>query len=264
MVDRYQSRDGDSEYIRLSQQVDNTIYDIRRQVKNLDKIVGVIGTRRESPNTLSQMKTLIDDIKEQIRETTMNIKQLGQMDGGSMQEKKTRGMEQKKLRRDLEAVAQQFKTTYKQAIAKEQSTAQRERAESMAGGYDDYNTREDQSLLDDDRRQQQMMAAEVDIRTAQIHEREQGVRELESQMTEVNDIFKDLATIVQEQGDQLDSIESSLTTTYDRVDGGVEQLTRASHYQKKARNKAMCLLVIVVVVAAILAIVIVEVIHNDK
>jgi hypothetical protein len=38
--------------------------------------------------------------------------------------------------------------------------------------------------LDDNRRQQQMMAAEVDIKTAQIHEREQGVRELESQMYE--------------------------------------------------------------------------------
>jgi hypothetical protein len=32
------------------------------------------------------------------------------MDGGSMQEKKTRSMEQKKLRRDLEGVAQAFKT----------------------------------------------------------------------------------------------------------------------------------------------------------
>eukprot|EP00045_Choanoeca_perplexa_P000588 m.15069 g.15069 ORF g.15069 m.15069 type:complete len:262 (+) comp10411_c0_seq1:187-972(+) len=256
MADRYQSRDGDSEYIRLSQQVSNAIFDIRRQVKNLEKIVQVIGTRRESPNTLKQMKALIEDVKDQIRETTNNIKQLGQMDGGSMHEKKTRSMEQKKLRRDLEGVAQQFKATYKQAIAKEQATAQRERAESMAGGYDD-NTAEDQSLLDDDRRQQQMMAAEVDIKTAQIHEREQGVRELESQMVEVNDIFKDLATIVQEQGDQLDTIESHLTTTYDRVDGGVEQLTRASQYQKKARNKAMCLLVIVVIVAAILAIVLV-------
>lgn len=47
----------------------------------------------------------------------------------------------------------------------------------------------------------------------------------------MNEIFKDIANIVQEQGDMLDSIEGNLTTTYDRVDGGVTQLTHASRYQ---------------------------------
>ena len=49
--------------------------------------------------------------------------------------------------------------------------------------------------------------------------------------TEVNDIFKDIANIVQEQGDMLDSIEGNLTQTYDRVDRGTTELTHASRYQ---------------------------------
>jgi hypothetical protein len=118
-------------------------------------------------------------------------------------------------------------------------------------------------LIDSEEQQRrQQLVAEVDINTAQIEEREQGMRELESQMyvttrgvpasiqslkpqpsppshipshtlhrTEVNEIFKDIANIVQEQGDMLDSIEGNLTTTYDRVDSGVTQLTHASRYQ---------------------------------
>ena len=195
-------------------------------------------------------------------------------------------------------------------------------------------------MIDSEEQQRrQQLVAEVDINTAQIEEREQGMRELESQMyvttrgvpasiqslkpqpsppshipshtlhrTEVNEIFKDIANIVQEQGDMLDSIEGNLTTTYDRVDSGVTQLTHASRYQvrptrhrrpvhtpsalgvaspfphcpsisshhisidlslvcalqKKARNKAMCLLVIVVIVAGILAAVLATSLHKRK
>ncbi|EDQ88090.1 uncharacterized protein MONBRDRAFT_26630 [Monosiga brevicollis MX1] len=253
------ARDGDTEYIRLSETITTNIFSIQKKVRNIEKLTRVVGTRGDGRQTMSQLQDLVEDCKDIIRETTDMIKQFGRLDGGTASERKNRGLEQTKMRKDLEAVANQFKVAYKAVLQKEQATISRERAESVGYGQ---GPEEKQSLIEDDRRQQLDM--EVDYRTAQIEERNQGIRELESQMTEVNDIFKDLAQIVQEQGDQLDSIEANLTTTASRTEQGVEELTRASRYQKSARGKALCLFVIVAVVAGIIAIIVVESLKKKK
>merc|ERR1719282_1692823 len=53
----------------------------------------------------------------------------------------------------------------------------------------------------------QMMLEEED-RLKELEERERSMRQLESDITDVNTIFKDLATMVHEQGEVIDSIES--------------------------------------------------------
>ena len=41
----------------------------------------------------------------------------------------------------------------------------------------------------------------------ELQERERSIRQLESDIVDVNTIFKDLATMVHEQGEMVDSIE---------------------------------------------------------
>lgn len=41
----------------------------------------------------------------------------------------------------------------------------------------------------------------------ELQERERSIRQLESDIVDVNTIFKDLATMVHEQGEMIDSIE---------------------------------------------------------
>ena len=47
---------------------------------------------------------------------------------------------------------------------------------------------------------------------------------------DVNDIMQNLATVVNEQGDMLDNIESNMTVAEDRVESGVEQLVRTHRH----------------------------------
>ena len=51
----------------------------------------------------------------------------------------------------------------------------------------------------------------------------------------MNTIFKDLATLVHEQGEVIDSIEANVESTHVRVQEGTEQLRQAETYkvQKK-------------------------------
>eukprot|EP00729_Bicosta_minor_P009539 gene9539-24523_t len=91
----------------------------------------------------------------------------------------------------------------------------------------------------------------------EIEERDRAVADIETAMMDVNDIMQNLATVVNEQGDMLDNIESNMTVAEDRVESGVEQLVSANKYQKKSRNKMCCFLVIIMIVLAIMVVIIV-------
>jgi len=103
---------------------------------------------------------------------------------------------------------------------------------------------------------------EEEERIGQLEQREQSMRQLESDIVDVNTIFKDLATMVHEQGEIVDSIEQNIESTTVQVTTGTEQLRQAADYQSKARKKKIILAVLGLVILAILVGVIVSQVSN--
>merc|ERR1711864_59063 len=106
------------------------------------------------------------------------------------------------------------------------------------------------------------MGIEEEERVGQLQERERSMRQLESDIVDVNTIFKDLATWVHEQGDIVDSIESNIESTTVQVTAGTEQLRQAHDYQNKARRKKIILTVVGLVILGILIAVIATQVSN--
>ncbi|KAK9402924.1 t-SNARE domain-containing protein 1 [Crotalus adamanteus] len=52
-------------------------------------------------------------------------------------------------------------------------------------------------------------------------------------MLDVNQIIKDLASMVYEQGDTIDSIEANIETASSNVDSANEHLAKASQHQRR-------------------------------
>merc|ERR1712029_409966 len=109
--------------------------------------------------------------------------------------------------------------------------------------------------------QTQMMIEEED-RLRALEDRERAMRQLESDITDVNTIFKDLATMVHEQGEVIDSIESNIESTAVHVTTGTEELRQAAVYQNKARKKKIILAFVGLVILAILIAIIVTQLSN--
>lgn len=264
----YQSgSDGDSEYMRLSQQATSFIFTINQNVANLQKMVGWLGTSRDAPEMRDKMHEVQESTRKVIRDATAAIKQLGQFDGGNGNESRERRLQQSKLSEDLKTVLQKFQACYQTAVAKERETVaqQRERADTMRDERHHYADDERASLIQDEqRRNLAQMDAQIEYSSAIIQEREEGIKEIEATMLEVNEVYRDLSTLVVEQGHQLDNIESNMSAVDNAVEAGTAQLTKASHYQKKARNKMCCILIIVVIAAAILTVVLVTTLHKKK
>ncbi len=88
--------------------------------------------------------------------------------------------------------------------------------------------------------------------TQTILEREQDIKNIETNMAEINEIYRDINRHIIDQGYTLDTIESNMAFTDNTVINSVKELKTAKRYQSGSRKKMCYLLVIVVAVLIIL------------
>ncbi|XP_069153883.1 syntaxin-132-like isoform X2 [Solanum lycopersicum] len=82
---------------------------------------------------------------------------------------------------------------------------------------------------------------------AEIQERHDAVRELERKLLELQQIFLDMAVLVDAQGDMLDNIESQVSAAVDHVQSGNTALQKAKSLQRNSR-KWMCIAIIILLI----------------
>lgn len=80
----------------------------------------------------------------------------------------------------------------------------------------------------------------------------QTLNQLEADISDVNMIFKDLARIVHDQGEIVDSIEANVEHASVYVNEGNTNLQQALHYQRKANQKRCILLIFLAALITIL------------
>lgn len=91
---------------------------------------------------------------------------------------------------------------------------------------------------------------------SEIEGRHKDIVRLESSIKELHDVFMDIAMLVENQGEMLDTIELNVTHTVDHVEKARDETKRAVKYQGQARKKVIIIIVIVVVLLGILALII--------
>ncbi|XP_057969841.1 syntaxin-132-like [Malania oleifera] len=86
---------------------------------------------------------------------------------------------------------------------------------------------------------------------AEIQERHDAVREVERKLLELQQIFLDMAVLVDAQGDMLDNIESHVSSAVDHVQSGNTALQKAKRLQKNSR-KWMCIAIIILLIIVVI------------
>jgi len=101
------------------------------------------------------------------------------------------------------------------------------------------------------------MQVENDLQfsAAVIMEREQGIREIEKSVHDVNDIFRDLAVLIGDQGNMLDDIEAGISHTAQHTDTANSELKKAAANKKKARRTMCCITVVLVLVGTLIVLI---------
>lgn len=130
-------------------------------------------------------------------------------------------------------------------------------------GDDLFGSSSEQQLRRQQQQQQQQaqISMENDVNLTQLREREAALRKLESDITDVNTIFKDLAVMVHDQGEIIDSIESNVEQVHVRVSEANNHLESARKNQQKARKKKFIFVSILAGVVAIFLIILILSLH---
>jgi t-SNARE complex subunit (syntaxin) len=148
------------------------------------------------------------------------------------------------LNREFQASLREFQDLQRTALEKERASASSPTPQSGSKfGLQQQQEQEQLRLASQD---------EVDFQESLIIERESEIRNIEQSVGELNELFRDVATMVHEQGEQLDIISENVENVRMDTRTADTELRTASRHQANARNKACCLLMILAIVLTVI------------
>jgi len=230
------------EFNKLASSVATNIQKLVQNVSSMQRMLVHVDTQGDGLR--NQLRQLQHYTGQLAKDTALQLKQLNDqtaVDGPAR-------VQRERLQDDFTKALDSFQRVQREAAERERSAIAAARQEEETGNLPPPGA--------DTGHSRTQMMIEEDERLSQLQEREKSMRQLETDIVDVNTIFKDLATMVHEQGDIVDSIESNIESTAVQVEQGTEQLRQASDYQSRARRKKVILAIIGLIILVILIVII--------
>ncbi|KAJ2489740.1 hypothetical protein IWW37_003725 [Coemansia sp. RSA 2050] len=247
----------EEEYRRTVQQVSRKVFQINASVANIRQLVAQLGTSRDTQRLRQDISNKMEATRDLVKATSTELKALTdyQHSNSAVQQRRARRLEQQKLSGDFQKVLEQFQNI--QRISAEVSREFVDRAKHALHPSDDVDGGDDgesRPLLQQSRLVLELgvLDNDVEYNEALINERELEINDIEQGIVELNEIFRDLGTIVTEQQSLLDNIETNVQSVAVNVRGASEQLSSASEYQRRSNKTKFCLLLFVIIFILVL------------
>ncbi|KAK4696773.1 hypothetical protein P7C71_g1213, partial [Lecanoromycetidae sp. Uapishka_2] len=246
----------DPEFSRFSESLSEQLFSLTSKIGRLSQQLNLLGTKRETERVRERVNDLLDEARDGFKEVGEGVKKLTTWEDLNPSQKYT----QQKLSREFQASGTEFQSIQRLALEKQRASASAARtaleSQDSSAPYSDDPSGQQSQVQEQD---QLRLASqdEVDFQDSLIVERESEIRNIEQSVGELNELFRDVAHIVHEQGGQLDTISGNVQNVATDTQHADIELRSASRYQKSARGKACCLLVIlaIVLIIVILAVV---------
>lgn len=245
-----------------SQAVAAGVFQINTAVSTFQRLVNTLGTPKDTPELRERLHKTRQHIGQLVKDTSAKLKAASETDQHTAVSANKK-IADAKLAKDFQAVLKEFQKGQRLAAERETAYTPFIPQAVLPSSYvaSELNLspdkmQEQQAVLIESRRQEVLqLENEVVFNEAIIEEREQGIQEIQQQIGEVNEIFKDLAVLVHEQGVMIDDIDSNIESSYSATVQAKSQLNKASKSQKSNSSLTCLLLVIFGVVLLIVIIV---------
>ncbi|OAA57478.1 t-SNARE [Niveomyces insectorum RCEF 264] len=240
----------------LAQRLSNTLFKLQGHSANLRRDIGHLGTRQDNARVRERVNDVLEEARSLFKEVGEGVKKVQAWEDVTPTQRYT----QQKLSREFQAALSEFQILQRRALEKEKASVSAARAavgdetEAAGGGGGGGGGHEQQALLEQQQEQELLRLApqdEVDFQEALIIEREDEIRNIEQGVSDLNVLFTQVATMVQEQGEQLDDIANNVEDVRTDTRGADYELRSAAQYQRNARGKACCLLLVLAVILTI-------------
>ncbi|KAK4202560.1 t-SNARE [Triangularia verruculosa] len=242
----------DPDFTRLYQDLTNKLFKLNGNNQRLSGEISHLGTRRDTPRVRERVHELIEESRDLFKSVGEGVKKIQTWEDVTPTQK----YHQQKLSRDFTTSLTEFQSLQRTALEKQKASV------STIKSHLPVTPSEPQPLSSSPGSQQQLLLQEqeltrlapqdeVDFQEALILEREEEIRNIEQGVGDLNVLFQQVAQIVNEQGETLDTIVNNVENVRDDTRGADRELRSAARYQKNARSKACCLLLILVVILTV-------------
>ena len=267
----------DREFDRFAENLSVQLFGLTSSIARLSQQINLLGTKRDTERVRERVSDLLDETRNGFKDVGEKMRKLAAWEDvnvylppftcRSIKNLLTQFMTQpsqkytqQKLSREFQASGTEFQSIQRTALEKQRASANAARTAIDANDtsnlprYTDEPQQQQQQQQQLQEQEQLHLASqdEVDFQESLIVEREAEIRNIEQSVGELNELFRDVAHIVHEQGAQLDTISGNVQNVAVDTRHADVELRSASRYQKSARGKACCLLIILAVVLIII------------
>lgn len=199
--DQIQQSSSSPEFTQLSKSISTKLSKITSNVTLVHRYIGLLGTPRDTEKMRSSLMDTLTKTSKLTRDLLPSIRDLSRWDNPEDIGANGR-FEQKKLLAEYQKAALDFQNAQRLALEK-----QKDYVKDVKAIIEEENREEEHSRhLYGQQTQQRLRLqdnSEIEFNEQLIEEREQEILGIEQSILELNEIFKDLATIVTEQGNLL-------------------------------------------------------------
>ncbi|PVV04891.1 hypothetical protein BB560_000603 [Smittium megazygosporum] len=254
--------DQDNQYKKLYLNVSNLIFETNSKISRIVQYVNWFGTPKDSKNLRDSVQVENQQVVDLFREIKDNMRTLSSFQSDE-RTRRTRNLEQQKLQRDLKKLMETFqqvqnleasKSRHLIEVAKQHIQDQSLINEEEVDGNEEYpllNTNAG-SHLNQVQTSIEITENDVMYNNSMILEREREIEDIERGIVELNDIFKDIGTIVNDQQNLLDNIESNVNNVSQYTSSASNELVSADEYQRRTQKKRTLLIIFLVIIFMVL------------
>lgn len=209
-----------------------------QNVTLLNRMVQQLGTARDNVELRGQCRCQLDVIKELREKIQAQLRlQQQQAERASRQDAARLGAMNAKLTKDynrvnaiaLDVGAQAERRMREVDTQRQlQADADDERAQVAFAGAD---AGRQQGIVEVQQRRERVQMQEEAINTAIIQETEEELQNINKSLYTVNEIYRDLANIVDQQQEAVEQIETNTEGAHARAQEGLVQVQKANDYQ---------------------------------
>lgn len=242
----YQNYNSNNTVEQINSNISNSIFRLKQNVNQLVQLKKQLGTSKDSNQLRTNIHNIFQKSNDILKEITLNLKKLSGFNTSESEIALT------KSKRAFESELESYSRLQKEIAEKIRQTplSVSQDQEKTFDGSDIEIVDERQSLL------KQKKLSDLDEKIDMVRDREVKIKQIESDMIDINAIMHDLASMVNEQNSLIDNISSNVETTAANVHYANENLVKASKYSSKYRKKLLILILIIIVVMVTIGLII--------
>mmetsp|Transcript_35643 Transcript_35643/g.59499 ORF Transcript_35643/g.59499 Transcript_35643/m.59499 type:complete len:306 (-) Transcript_35643:168-1085(-) len=247
----------DTDYHRQNELITASIYQLSSNINAIERLLSQFGTPKDAQGVRERIHSLVEDSRGVVRDTDSALKKLS-TETRAMEPQ--RAIQRRKLSKDFQQASKRFGEISKSYQDRLRKYPHPPRA-LISGSSTTENIQQSQdesreSLVAAHQREEKAyMEKQLSYNQAVIEERAVAIQDVETKVREVNEIMRDLAVIVVDQGHMIDNIESNIATAQETTSGATEELIRSDLHQRKSGRWLVGCLVLVCIMAFLLVLV---------